>query len=192
MRPKRSRDHPEMPVNGGFAGLHYRAEFFIVRKRALLVAPLLAATAVPAWSSLQGGRADLVEASLSQPPAASQPGVTFSLADTVRNRGAATARRSTTRYYFSRDRMRSANDSFAGSRAVPALRAGKRSRGTANLVVRVPTIPATYFVIVCADATRKVPESSERNNCRASTTAIFVRTRPVKPPPPPPPAAPPQ
>jgi hypothetical protein len=181
-----------MPVNGGFAGLHYRAEIFAVRKRALLVAPLLAVTAVPAWSSLQGGRADLVEASLSQPPAAATPDTTFSLADTVRNRGAATARRSTTRFYLSRDRTKSANDSFAGSRAVPALRAGQRSRGTAKLVVHVPTMPATYYAIVCADAARKVPESRERNNCRASTTTIFVRRRPIKPPPPPPPAAPPQ
>jgi hypothetical protein len=164
-----------------------------MRKRGLLILPFLAATAaVPAWSALQGGRADLVEASLSKPPPAARPNVQFTAFDAVRNRGSATARRSTTRYYLSLDKIRSTNDSLAGSRSVPALRAGKSSRGQATLVTRVATVPGMYYVIVCADARRAVRERSERNNCRASTTAVFIRERGIKPPPPPPPAAPPQ
>jgi hypothetical protein len=182
-----------MAVNSAFAKAHYRAEIRAVRKRGLLILPFLAATvAVPAWSALQGGRADLVEASLSKPPPAARPNVQFTAFDAVRNRGSATARRSTTTYYLSRDRIRSSNDSLVGSRSVPALRAGKSSRGQATLVTRVPTVPGTYYVIVCADARRAVREGSERNNCRASTTAIFIRERGIKPPPPPPPAAPPK
>jgi subtilase family serine protease len=134
----------------------------------------------------------LAETSLSKPPAAARPGSRFTVADTTKNRGRATARRSATRFYFSNDRVKSANDSLAGGRSVPSLRAGKSSKGLTVVIVRVPVVPATYWVIACADARRAVAEQSERNNCRVSATQVFVRERGIKPPPPPPPAAPPQ
>ncbi len=46
---------------------------------------------------------DLIEASVSDPPAAALPGATFSATDTVRNQGGVSAATSTTRYYLSAD-----------------------------------------------------------------------------------------
>ena len=42
-------------------------------------------------------------------------------------------------------------------------------------------IEGTFYVDVCADADRKVKESNERNNCRASRTKITI-SQPAPPP----------
>src|SRR6266508_2517691 len=85
-----------------------------------------AALLVPAAATAQArGRPDLVESTLGNPPARMAAARTFAIADVTTNRGSARAARSVTRYY-----LRSGKTSLlAGTRRVPALRHGARSRG---------------------------------------------------------------
>lgn len=118
---------------------------------------------------------DLIESSLSNPPSAAALGATFSVTDTARNQGAADAGASTTRYYLSLDTRKSNTDKLlTGTRAVPGLTVGAESAGTVDVTVPLDTISGTYFLLACADDLRAVRESSERNNCRASTTTVAV------------------
>ena len=77
-------------------------------------------------SSLQITRPDLIELSVSNPPALGLPGASFSVTDTAKNNGAVTtAKGSSTRYYVSLDTIRSSDDKLmGGGRGVPTLAAG--------------------------------------------------------------------
>ena len=120
--------------------------------------------------------ADLVEASVGNPPTKAQRNASFSVSDSVQNRGSASAAASTTRYYLSPDTVRSAGDTrLNGSRSVPALAAGASSTG--NTMVKVPsgTAAGSYYLLACSDDLEAVAESDESNNCRASATKITIR-----------------
>jgi hypothetical protein len=120
-------------------------------------------------------RPDLVEASLSKPPPARLPGDSFAITDKVKNAGTARAGKSTTRYYLSLDQRKGASDILLGaSRSVRALNPGQSSSGKANIQIPVTAPLAVYFVLACADDLKKVRESSEGNNCRASPSRISV------------------
>ena len=68
---------------------------------------------------------DLLETSLTDPPAAALPGSPFSLTDTVQNQGPSSAASSTTRYLLSLDTSKDASDKLLSeSRTVPALVSG--------------------------------------------------------------------
>ena len=149
--------------------------------------------------------ADLVDRSVSNPPASVVRGASFSSTVSVANVGRRAARRapirilgaspavvqktgSYTQVYLSRNARKDSGDvALSPAWLVPALRAGKVARHTWR--VRIPTATGTgvWFVIACADATHVVRESNERNNCRASAR----RTRVKSGTPPPPPNAPP-
>ena len=142
---------------------------------------LLAFAAIAALASAAGGssatarlRPDLVEASLSNPPPRVAAGGSFQLTDVVKNRGRATARRSTTVYTLTGGEVRVA----VASRAVPRLRPGKRSTATTKVTIPSSTQNGTYTIVVCADAMRAVAESNERNNCRTSAQ-FLVRRAPL-------------
>jgi hypothetical protein len=66
---------------------------------------------------------------------------------------------------------------------VGVLGAGATSTGSASVTVPVTTkvgvipttvSPATYYLLACADDLKKVPESNEKNNCKASATRVTV------------------
>jgi subtilase family serine protease len=117
---------------------------------------------------------DLVEAALGNPPARVTPGGTFTITDTVRNQGNASAAASTTRYYLSRDAAKSTSDTrLSATRAVPSLAASAQSAGSRILTVPL-TATGAYFLLVCADDLKKSAESNETNNCRASATQLAV------------------
>jgi hypothetical protein len=105
--------------------------------------------------------------------AVSQHGTTLSVTDVVRNRGGAPARRSSTEYTIDGVRL--------GARAVGALRPGAASRGSLKLTVPASVTPGSYRLRACADASHRVVEASERDNCLATTGTIAVadRTPPV-------------
>ncbi len=93
-------------------------------------------------------RPDLVQTALmTTPPApATTPGATFSVTDTVENRGLVPAEGSTTRYYLSLDAVTSAGDILlTGSRAVPALAAGATQSGTVTVTIPAATPLNTYL-----------------------------------------------
>jgi len=95
------------------------------------------------------------------------------VSDTVENRGAATAPRSTTRYYLGRVRI--------GARSVGRLRPGMTSRGSKTLRIPSSLPRGSYNLLACADGRKRIPESNERNNCRAAAQAVKVgdRTAPL-------------
>ncbi|HEX6490510.1 MAG TPA: CARDB domain-containing protein [Gaiellaceae bacterium] len=125
-------------------------------------------------------RPDLIEASVTDPPASASPGDSFTATDVVRNRGRGKAGASTTRYYLVRGQTRLA----AGSRPVPALRAGRANKGQASPSVPRQALLGTYSLVACADADNAVKESIETNNCRTAATKLVVLKAPPPPPPP--------
>jgi hypothetical protein len=121
------------------------------------------------------GKPDLRVTALGAPPASVAPGGAFVASDTVVNYGTGSAGSSRTRYYLSVTGTRGATDVLlAGSRLLPTLVAGAGSSGTATVTVPSTTAPGTYYVIACTDDTMVVAESSETNNCRASTGRVTV------------------
>ena len=115
-------------------------------------------------------RADLIVGRLGNPPKRVAAGHGFAITDVVSNRGPASARRSVTRYYLTSGKR----VLLAGTRRVPALTAHGRSRGRAHLTIRAGAPGGRYSVIACVDATRRVRERNERNNCRAARRRVAV------------------
>ena len=93
---------------------------------------------------------------------------------TVRNRGRARAKGSQTSFVLSRDKRSGRGDPALSRSRTKAVKARKVTKRTVTL--RVPALlPAgAWRVVACADARRKVKESKERNNCRASRALALV------------------
>jgi uncharacterized repeat protein (TIGR01451 family) len=142
---------------------------------AILLALALAGVQVAAARShRRAGKPNLVVSKLGDPPATVAAGASFSERDTTKNVGVKPASRSVTRFYLSTDTRRSKGDPVIGSRRVPRLKPGKRSIATTRLTIPRGTAAGAYFVLACADATAKVRERNERDNCRASTHQTAV------------------
>jgi hypothetical protein len=115
-------------------------------------------------------RADLVESRLGNPPARMAATRSFTITDVATNRGGARARQSVTRYY-----LRSGKTSvLAGARRVPALKHSGRSRGRVRLKVQAEAPGGRYSIVACVDATHRIREGNERNNCRVSRRRLAV------------------
>jgi len=126
-------------------------------------------------STVQVTAADLIEASVSNPPAAVAFGGSFPVTDTVTNQGGVGAGASTTRYYLSTDGAKDAGDKLlSGARSVPALGVGASSAGTATVTVPTNTALGVYYLVVCADDMKVVGETNEGNNCTASSSVTEV------------------
>jgi hypothetical protein len=130
-----------------------------------------------------GGQPDLVVTALTNPPGTAARGTKFSVTDTTTNQGTGSTGdqdaplpgTSRTRYYLSLDAIKNAGDKrLKGAHVVPALAAGAEHTKTRNVTIPLNTAPNTYFMLACADDTKKVPESNENNNCRSSTGQITV------------------
>ena len=121
------------------------------------------------------GKADLVETSLSAPPATAQLNETFLITDTATNQGTSGAASSMTRFYLSKGTVRSGTDVILkGARSVPAVAAGAVSTGATSVAISASTPPGVYYVLACADDQFAVGEGDESNNCRASATTLTV------------------
>jgi subtilase family serine protease len=101
--------------------------------------------------------------------AVSQRGVTLSVTAVVRNRGGAVARRSSTVYTIGGARL--------GARTVAPLRPGAAARASVTLTVPASVKPGSYRLRACVDASLRVAEANERNNCLATTGTIAVADR---------------
>jgi subtilase family serine protease len=120
-------------------------------------------------------RPDLVESTVSAPPATKARGTGFPVTDTAHNLGGVASGASTTRYYLSLDAVKSANDTLlTGSRSVPGLAAGGSQSGTVTVTIPAATQPNTYFLLACADNANTVVETDETNNCKSSSTTMTV------------------
>ena len=130
---------------------------------------------VTATFTLSPPVADLIEVSVSNPPASVRRKGTFSVTDRVRNQGTGAAGASTSRYYLSINTVRDGSDRLlTGSRAVPSLAAGAESAGTVSVKVPNAMPTGSYFLLACSDDTSAVAESVETNNCVASAAQVTV------------------
>jgi hypothetical protein len=116
---------------------------------------------------------DLIETAVGNPPWNANAGSSFSVWDTVKNQGNASAPASITRYYLSLDTSRGSGDVLlTGSRSVLAL--GVNGTNSGNVTVTIPsnTPSGSYYLLACADDTQVVAEGNETNNCKASTYKV--------------------
>jgi hypothetical protein len=118
-------------------------------------------------------RADLAVTKLGTAPATASLGGIFGVTATVANRGRAAASPTKLTVYLSKDKRQGAGDLASGTVAVKKAPAGKKV--TVKARVKVPAkASGAYWVIACADAAKKVRETSEKNNCRTSSSRMSV------------------
>jgi CARDB len=126
-------------------------------------------------------RPDLVEITVSSLPRMVGLGGAVRVTDAVRNRGDATAPRSVTGYYLSRDRVYGTSDRRLAGRFVRSLRPRATSRGSRALRIPTSVAPGQYRVLACADDRHRFRESSDVNNCRAGMHVVKVSGDPTPP-----------
>jgi trimeric autotransporter adhesin len=130
---------------------------------------------VASAGTVQVGLPDLVETSVSNPPATAVMGTVFAVTDTVQNVGPVAAAGTTTRYYLSLDGVKNTGDVLlTGTRGVGTLNGGATSTGTVNVVIPSGTAAGTYLLLACADDFAALSESNEANNCVASASQVTV------------------
>lgn len=117
---------------------------------------------------------DLRVASVSTPKSKVEKGSTLRVKVKVRNAGNRPARASRTRFLLSKNKRLDRRD-----RALTTVRTkrlpGKRGRVlTRNVRIPASTPTGTWHLLVCADATSRVRETREKNNCRATKRRVQV------------------
>ena len=115
---------------------------------------------------------DLVVAALSDPPATSAPGQTFTAIEVTRNDAFERAASSITTYYLSRTGEQ--GDIKLKNRYLPELGSFQESSGTVSLKIPDSTPLGTYWLVACADRTQDVAETDNTNNCRQSATTVSL------------------
>ncbi len=93
----------------------------------------------------------------------------------LRNRGRVRASRSTLGYYLAPAASSKPRRVRIALRRTPGLMPWRIVRRSVSLVLPRPLPRASYVVVVCADASRRIAEARETNNCSSSS-----RTRPVQ------------
>ncbi|MEQ6902000.1 CARDB domain-containing protein [Nocardioides sp. YIM 152588] len=160
-----------------------------MRARALLAALVLAGTttvvstgvtttltAAPAHAA---ARPDLTVAAVTAPARVAE-GKRLKVGATVRAASGARAGATRTRFLLSRDRKAGGADRVLATVKTSAVPGGGRRTVTARGPARVAT--GRWYVLACADATRRVRERREGNNCRASSAPVRVAAAPTPPP----------
>jgi subtilase family serine protease len=119
---------------------------------------------------------DLVQQAVSSPGGPFRPGARFTVSDTAFNDSPMpTGKSVTTKYYFSLNATKDAGDKLlTGSRTVANLAAFTGSSGSVTVTIPSSTVPRTYTLLACTDATGGLTEASETNNCGASATPVVV------------------
>ncbi|HYH33564.1 MAG TPA: CARDB domain-containing protein [Nocardioides sp.] len=120
-------------------------------------------------------RPDLKVTALSVAPGSVAPGGQLAVTATTANPTSTKAGRSVTRIHLSSDRRWSRSDRVLGKIGVKALRSGSQRR-TTTVSVPEATKPGAWYVVACADATAKVRESREGNNCLVTRRPTTVET----------------
>lgn len=142
--------------------------------RTAFAAAALAALTATSAASAASARPDLGVGFLVDPPQITQAGTMFSTAFVIENDGRSRAPRSRAAVFLSRDTRRDASDVRLASVRVPSIRRGRDVLRGVRLLVPRDTASGSYFLVVCADAPRRVRESDERHNCLGSATSAFV------------------
>lgn len=125
------------------------------------------------------GPPDLIELSVSAPPANAAPGTTFTVTDTVKNQGSGNSGAFNIRYYLSANTIKDDTDILLlGGRSQTSLSAGSTANGSADVIILSTTALGTYYLLACADDLNEVGESDETNNCSASSGTLNVTDPP--------------
>lgn len=150
----------------------------------LAVAALVATVGIATVSSTSSGSAGSERTSSARPnleigwildpPSVLSRGTSFSAAALVENAGKATASRSRTTFYLTKQLRPASRDHEIGRISTRSLKAG--ASVVRDVRVRIDAkIPAgRYFLYVCADSKQQVRESSERDNCVSSATDLLI------------------
>ncbi len=146
----------------------------------LILTTVLPAAGSGAAQTAAGGRAkaDLQVTSLVVPSAVVR-GEQATVRTTVKNAGRRAAARTTTRFYLSTDQKPDGRDRLLGATNLGRLLPGKSKTVSTQVAIPVGTAVRSYYVVACADATRKVRETREGNNCRPDRLSV---TEPQPPP----------
>jgi hypothetical protein len=135
---------------------------------------------IPAAATVMilGNGPDLVETSVSNPPANAVIGSSFSITDTAKNQGDTPAGASATAYYLSTTSTKTSSSTLlTGTRSVPVLAASATSTGSASVTIPTSLTAGAYFLIACADNSNAVVETVETNNCLTAATQVTVTTQ---------------
>jgi hypothetical protein len=80
----------------------------------------------------------------------------------------------TTSLFLSRDTHPFTHDVALGTVTLPRIKVGHTSEKGTQLQLPASTPPGRYVLVACTDATHKVAESNERNDCFGSATEMQV------------------
>ena len=132
---------------------------------AVLIVSIIAASLVVSPGSAAERKPDLVVVSAKTDSTSVVAGDDIRVSDTVKNKGRAAAGASVTKYALSLDAAAGNDVKIPKVRKVPRLAANGTSRGAVTITVPASAPSGDYRLLVCADGTKKVAESNERNNC---------------------------
>jgi CARDB len=138
---------------------------------------LLAVAAAPAGAARP--RADLTISAFSVPRVPVAAGAAVTVRVRTRNAGRRRATRSVTRLYLSRDARRNGGDRKLRSIRVPALAPRRSRRASVRAILPAGTHARGYRLLACADASGRIAERRERNNCRAGRGRLTVVAAPA-------------
>jgi len=122
--------------------------------------------------------ADLVLSALSSTVTAIAPGENFTVSNTVKNQGSASAGSFAIGFHLSTNAVFGDGDdiAFSATRSVTSLNTGESSADSTKLTVPSKTPAGSYLLCAMADYKFKVAESDKANN----TGCLFTRTIQVK------------
>jgi CARDB len=123
---------------------------------------------------------DLAVGKVSKPPASVVVGTKLNVVVKLRNKGKAKAGKSRLGLYLATGKKhRAKKDRRLGRAKIKALRAHKRAKAKFSVVFPANVTPGTYRLIACADDSKRLRESKERDNCDASQTFTLAPQPPA-------------
>lgn len=148
--------------------------------RATTVTLLVLVSLLPAEAGMAKGRPDLVVTSVTTASGSVAAGGSLRVTVRVKNRRRGRAPASEVRFYLDRNGVKDKADRrLRGSVPVGRLKARRTAKLSARLEIPRGTPPGGYLLLACADDRRRVHESSEKNNCRASSAILEVVPAPT-------------
>jgi hypothetical protein len=120
------------------------------------------------------GLPDLIVKSMAAPSSV-LAGKTITVSTTVANIRRPKTASSYVRVVLSRDRVLQGTDRVLGNRWVPGLPVNGTSTGKQTYTIPSTTAGGTWYLVACADATKRIKEYREGNNCRSVALTV---TRP--------------
>jgi hypothetical protein len=143
-----------------------------MQRRALAAGLSMVAGLVAASPASAAGKADMEVTRVAAEGisvACAEAGCSLRLTASARvvNDGAKRAGRAKVGFFLSQNARRDGGDASAGRQWMPAIGSDRRRSMTAMLFA-TDIAPGTYRLLACADVTRRVRETNEGNNCRAT------------------------